>query len=217
MPPLQGILKSGGGSSGGNPDVLDYTIDLITTQDLDHLIEIQNPGNWAFDVVEGFGRVTAAASTTIYGLPAHNPTNSGNMTVRAVIEFPTADARTGVIARMTNAGVANNSEDFYYANVNTAFTNEAVIQKRVAGGALVTIGTGQNFPITLGDVVEITLTVDGDQISAVFENITQATTVNIGPVTDTDIPSGNGGLAGISSGPTTLAACWFREVQVTGF
>ncbi len=213
MPHVKGN-NHGAGAAGAAGGLSTFDKNFITDKTLDVIIGLQNEDNWAFDAIEGYGRVTAAPDTTIVLLPV--VAENGNMRVTATFELPTAFSRTGVIVRLLNGDVVGSNEDFYFANVNSAFGNEAVIQKRVAGAALATVASGSaNFPVTLGDVMRLTFTISGDQLTCAFENLTTpANDVTIGPITDTDIVEGSPAMGGLSSGPTTLAAVWWRSANV---
>jgi hypothetical protein len=212
MPSVKG--NNHGQVAAGVGGLTSFDKNLITDQTLDGIIGLQNEDNWAFDAIEGYGRATAAANTTIVLLPV--VAENGNMRVTATFELPTADSRTGLVIRLLNGDVTGSNEDFYFANVNSAFGNEAVIQKRVAGASLATVASGSaNFPVTIGDVMRLTFTISGDQLTCAFENLTTpANDVTVGPVTDTDIAEGSPAMGGLSSGPTTLAAVWWRSVNV---
>lgn len=202
MPPLisnnHGKAATGSGGNGGG---FEWSKNFITEQDWIAVFQLLNGSSWGFDAVEGLG--TEVASSTVVLLPGSTP--DGNADMEIVSEFAAPDAvfEGGIMARMTGFNTPN--ANYYWARITGG---EARIVK-VVGGTATTLDS-DTFGHVAGDVFNVTLTVQGDQLSATFENITNPNTVNLSS-TDSDIA--DPGVAGLRTGFTD-SEVWWRTVSV---
>lgn len=145
-------------SSGTIPSKVTYTRDLVAVQTFAYLIESPSTSG-DFNVTKGYGITSGSTSVGFLLLDSAG----GDVTVTTTGTTDEATYRMGPIARVTNQ--VSGAQAYYMANVHSG---NAKLQKYVAG-ALTDVATATAFAPGIGELVTITLTCQGADISATFQ------------------------------------------------
>lgn len=183
-------------------DALNFSQNLITTQNLDGLSGILAADSWAFDVTEGLG--TIITSSTIYLIRQGAPT--ADCAVEAYFKSPDAGAlaNMGVMGRVI--GLSTGQTNYYTARYNAGnfriskFVNSATVTNLVASAQT----------INIDDICRLKLTLTGTSLTAEFENITAVSGTIPLSTTDSDLTLP--GWTGFRTG-TTVSKVWYRSIS----